>query len=117
MDQTWHVAVPERCCFGVLMTCLCFFPPPGASSNGWRCARSARSATCQCCSWHSCTASRTQALLRVPYLEQRTSYSSASARTAPGLLGGTWRRPKHYGTSKGAKLGTGGWRAESTLGK
>lgn len=27
MDQTWHVAVPERCCFGVLMTCLCFFPP------------------------------------------------------------------------------------------
>ena len=48
----------------------------GALSNGWKFAKYVHCATCQFCSWPSCTVSRTVDPYRDPSLGQRTLYSS-----------------------------------------
>ncbi|XP_036041996.1 RING finger protein 24 isoform X1 [Onychomys torridus] len=48
---------------------------PCALLSGWKSAKCVPCATCQCCSWPSCTVNRTVVPLKSPSLGQRTLYS------------------------------------------
>lgn len=72
------------------------FPPvvshsAGALLSGWRFGKYVHCATCQFCSWPSCTVSRTMDPHRGPCLGQRTLYSSLQGSDCCGIphpLGG-----------------------------
>ncbi|KAM7237262.1 hypothetical protein CapIbe_011506 [Capra ibex] len=57
---------------------------PCALLNGWKFAKYVHCATCQFCSWPSCTVSRTVDPYRDPSPGQRTLYSSPQDQTVAG---------------------------------